>query len=550
MENGNWNFQSLSGTFPAPGADHVLSRSMDLHSMARASLALSKETSLPTFLASLTGIMIEGAGAQTGCILAERGGLWVIETSGSAGQAGTSVEAHVTPLAPPPDELAMTIIDHVAHTREPLFVGATAEAGPFTPDSYHAVLRPRSFLCMPMIYRDALKGIIYLESGLVMEALAPERLELLNLLATQGAGFLENADLSVRLQQAEAQARTNELRFRHFFENLPLCIFEVDLTRTPPLILAANRRAEAVYGYSAEVFVTMSPAQLAPLSARPEITRIIECVRAGETVSLESINRRQDGSSFPVRIIATPEVSHTQEADAIPSGHPGHMIVTIEDIAAERQRRSAAEAIDEERRRISGEMHDGVSQDLAALRLKVALWRDSVGASTADMHAALDELQQVLDGAILKIRRAIYALRPVALDEAGFFPAARRVVTDFENQYQAYVSLEVSGPQERLPVSLELPLFHVLQEALTNIGKHAGATLVSVIMDMTNARAVKLIIRDNGAGFETTDLEQAVRGGHLGLKQMRERVEKVGGSLWVTSEPGQGTELRVALPLV
>ena len=383
-----------------------------------------------------------------------------------------------------------------------------------------------------------------------MDALTPERLELLNLLATQGASFIENADLSVRLQQAEAQARTEELRFRHFFENLPLCIFEVDLTRTPPLILAANRRAEAVYGYSAEVFVTMSPAQLAPLSARPEITRIIECVRAGETVSLESTNLRQNGSAFPVRIIATPEVSHAQEAGTISSGHPGHMIVTIEDIAVERQRRSEAEAIDEERRRIAGEMHDGVAQDMAALRLKAALWHDSVGGDSAQMHAALDELKQVLDGAILKIRRAIFALRPVALDEVGFFLALRRFITDFENHYQAYVSLVVSGPEERLPVSLELPMFHVVQEALTNIGKHAGASLVSITVDMTNAKAAMLTIRDNGGGFDTTSLEHAARGGHLGLKQMRERVEKVGGVLTIESQPDRGTELRVLLPLV
>ena len=550
MENGNWSFRNLRASFPAPGSDHVLSRSLDLGSMARASLALSKETSPSTVLANLTGIMIESAGAQAGCILVKQGGLWVIETSGSVGQAGISVEAHVPPLAPRPDELPMPIVNHVAHTREPVFVESTTEAGPFTQDSDHAVLRSRSFVCMPMICRDALKGIVCLESGRIIDTLAPERLALLNLLATQGAGFIENNDLSVCLQQAEAQARTEELRFRHFFENLPLSIFEVDLTRTPPLILAANRRAEAIYGYSAEVFMTMSPAQLAPLSAQPEITRIIECVRAGETVSLESTNLRQDGTAFPVRIIASPEVSHAQEADAIASGHPGHMIVTIEDIAIERQRRSEAEAIDEERRRIAGEMHDGVAQDMAALRLKAALWHDSVGGDSAQMHAALDELKQVLDGAILKIRRAIFALRPVALDEVGFFLALRRFVTDFENHYQAYVSLEVSGPEERLPVLLELPLFYVVQEALTNIGKHAAASLVSITVDMMNANAAILTIRDNGIGFDTTSLEHAARGGHLGLKQTRERLAKVGGVLSIESQPDCGTELKVVLPLV
>jgi two-component system sensor histidine kinase DegS len=147
------------------------------------------------------------------------------------------------------------------------------------------------------------------------------------------------------------------------------------------------------------------------------------------------------------------------------------------------------------------------------------------------------------------MRSAIYALRPVALDEVGLFPALRQLVADFEDQYQAYVELHISGPEERLPLRLELPLFRVVQEALHNVGKHAQASLVWLALDLTQDEAIGLTIRDNGLGFDPASLEGAVRSGHLGLKQMRERVEEAGGKLEVVSQSGQGTEVRVVLPL-
>jgi PAS domain S-box-containing protein len=307
------------------------------------------------------------------------------------------------------------------------------------------------------------------------------------------------------------------------------------------VILAANRRAEAAYGWSAGEFTAMSPEALGPPEARPQIGRLIECVRAGETVTIETTNWRRDGTMFPVRVIATPETEIGPHAD--------HVVMVVEDITAEKQRRSGAQAIDEERRRIAQEIHDGVAQDMAALRLRTSVWHDLVETSPAQMHAELDELQAILDRGIADMRRAIYALRPVALDEVGLFAALGQLAADLENQYQVYVDLRVSGPEERLPLRLELPLFRIVQEALHNVGKHAQASLVWLALDLTQEAAIRLTIRDNGLGFDPAGLEETVRNGHLGLKQMRERVEAAGGTLDIDSQPGQGTEVRIALPL-
>jgi signal transduction histidine kinase len=229
--------------------------------------------------------------------------------------------------------------------------------------------------------------------------------------------------------------------------------------------------------------------------------------------------------------------------------HADHMVVAVEDITAETERRSEVEAIDEERRRIAQEIHDGLAQDIAALRLRIAVWHDLVEANPNQMHAELDELKAILDKGIAEMRRAIFALRPVALDEVGLFPALRHLVREFENQFQAYVDLSISGPEEHLPIQLELPLFRILQEALRNVGKHALATLVWITIDLSQESMITVTVRDNGLGFDPGSLEEEVRAGHVGLKQMRERAEKAQGTLEIHSQPGQWTEVRVVLPL-
>jgi len=100
-----------------------------------------------------------------------------------------------------------------------------------------------------------------------------------------------------------------------------------------------------------------------------------------------------------------------------------------------------------------------------------------------------------------------------------------------------------------VPVDLELPIFRVVQEALNNSAQHAAASLAWVRLDTTNGDTVRLTIRDNGQGFDVATLAAAGRSGHFGLKQMRERIEKAGGQLTVLSQPGQGTEIRIWLPL-
>ncbi|MBK9715100.1 MAG: GAF domain-containing protein [Kouleothrix sp.] len=512
-----------------------LSAYLDMTSVLRAAQVLSSETALPRLMDKLTSILIENAGAQYGCLLLPEGRHWRVAGGEPAAAAGDTARSG----APDQPPVAMSIVRQVARTREPLLLNNVATAALYAQDPHLSAAQPRSILCLPLLHKGELVGVFYMEHRLTSHAFPPERLELLTMLATQAAIALQNASLVAGLQEAQDSVQASEQRFRLLFEHAPLGIFEIDISDAVPRIRAANRRAEATYGWSSDELASLDAAQLIPDESRDQIQRMVESVRSGKTAQLETTNRRRDGTLFPVRIIATP--ARAQRGL--------RMIVAVEDITAQRQRRSEAEAIDEERRRIAQEVHDGVAQDMASLRLKLSLWRDWIARDPDRMQGELDQTRDMLDAAIDEIRRSIYALRPVALDEVGLLIALRRYVAGFNEEHKLYVDLQINVPQGQAPIDLELPLFRATQEALNNIAQHAEASLAWVRLDTSSGDAAHLTIRDNGQGFDVATLAAAGRSGHFGLKQMHERIEKAGGTLTVFSQPGQGTQLQIWLPL-
>jgi signal transduction histidine kinase len=243
---------------------------------------------------------------------------------------------------------------------------------------------------------------------------------------------------------------------------------------------------------------------------------------------------------FPIRASATGEAGHGLK----------RVILAVEDVTAEKGRRSEEEAIAEERRRIAREIHDGLAQNLAGLRFEVGRWHKLVDGDPAQMHTELDSLQELLSQNIREVRRSIFALRPVSLDELGFYLALQQFIGEFGEQNQLHVDLHVAGPQERLPAFLEPVLFRIIQEALNNVGKHARADTVWIELDLESPETVALRVRDDGAGFDPAILDQLFQRGHLGLRQMRERVENLRGTFELHSHSGRGTEIHIVLPLV
>ena len=339
-------------------------------------------------------------------------------------------------------------------------------------------------------------------------------------------------------KRAEDALKESEARYRTLFENAPLCIFEVDLSQVPVAILRTNRQTEAVYGWSPSEITSVTVPMIFSADAMPDNERLIDLLLAGQTVTLESTHQRKDGSSFPVRLSATPASA----------SEPTNIILAVEDISAEKSRRSEEEAIAEERRRMAREIHDGLAQKLASLRLRARLWHNVIDEHPEEMHAEVEAMRDFLSEQIREVRRSIFALRPVALDELGFYRSLRQFIEDFGEQNRLRIDLQVLGAEDRLPSLLEPVLFRIVQEALNNVGRHAEATTAWIELDLRDADSPILVIRDDGQGFDITTLDKATRFGHLGLTQMRERVEELGGILQIKTRAGRGTEIRVVLP--
>ena len=206
------------------------------------------------------------------------------------------------------------------------------------------------------------------------------------------------------------------------------------------------------------------------------------------------------------------------------------------------------QAITAERTRIARNLHDGVAQSLAFMRMRVDLWEDWLEQDPARLREEFAGLKANLRQQIEELRRAIFALRPFELGQLGFAGALRRFVSEFAGQQGWEIDLDLGDLPADLPHALELAAFRFVQEGLTNAAKHAQAGAVAVALRQIDG-GLQILVRDDGAGFAPEEVP-AGPGGRLGLRQMRERAAALDGRLTVTSRPGAGAELRVWLPLV
>lgn len=205
---------------------------------------------------------------------------------------------------------------------------------------------------------------------------------------------------------------------------------------------------------------------------------------------------------------------------------------------------------DEERRRIARELHDTAGQTLAAMKMSIALIRQA-DASTPGLQPLIDDLNALADEALQEIRTASYLLHPPLLDEAGIASAARWFVDGFARRSGIQVQCEIQDGMPRPPRACELVLFRVLQESLTNVHRHSGATSASIRLKLDHNQ-FRLEINDNGRGVSQEHLHRietsSSRAG-VGISGMRERVRELGGYLEIRAG-NPGTSIRVALPVV
>jgi PAS domain S-box-containing protein len=203
------------------------------------------------------------------------------------------------------------------------------------------------------------------------------------------------------------------------------------------------------------------------------------------------------------------------------------------------------QAQETERRRVAGELHDLIGQNLTALGIDLQALKQRMQAAGDEIAAPrLDAMASLLDGTIDAIRGVMTELRPAALEEFGLVPALRWYASQFGRRTGMKVRTRVQGREVRLPKDAELAVFRIVQEALTNAAKHSGGTSVDIAI--RHGKTLRLTVHDDGCGFAEAAEPRRTRG-TFGLTTMRERAESFGGTLSVES-PGQGTRVVVDMP--
>ena len=200
---------------------------------------------------------------------------------------------------------------------------------------------------------------------------------------------------------------------------------------------------------------------------------------------------------------------------------------------------------EDERRRLSRELHDETAQVFTAVKLELGLLRERTG---PDLAPPLDRSLQLIDTGMRSIRNVTDLLRPSLLDELGLVPALRALVRDFGARGGVRIRLDEPARLPALSSGAELALFRALQEALANIARHAKATEVSVQLEGRDGSVV-LQVTDDGQGLpEGAHLDDFERAGHMGLAGMRERIQGLGGTVRVAGAPRGGVGVTVTVP--
>jgi two-component system sensor histidine kinase DegS len=203
------------------------------------------------------------------------------------------------------------------------------------------------------------------------------------------------------------------------------------------------------------------------------------------------------------------------------------------------------EAQEEERKRVSREIHDGPAQMMANVLLRSELveriYREN---GIEDALKEIRDLRVMVKNSLAEVRRIIYDLRPMALDDLGLIPTLAKYLKNFQEHSGMVISFRNLGKVERLPSALEIAIFRLVQEAVQNAYKHAKPKEVQVKIEI-KATKVTVIIKDDGVGFDQNEKKE----GTFGLLGMKERVNMLKGGLMINSKINEGTLIMLIIPI-
>lgn len=404
----------------------------------------------------------------------------------------------------------------------------------------------RSMLVVPMSSKGRVLGTLCVAMR-SLRAFQPDEVELLSAIGNQIGVAVENATLYLRERQVASQLRASEERYRQLFQNAQDAIWLHDLQGH---VIQINTAGTRLTGYTLGDMSDIRAEELFSAESQEIIRHVEAALMEGEEtgfpVEVEMV--RRDGS----RAIA--QVTTNLIWD---SGRPVAVQHIGRDVTEEKRlqenlryfSQQALRAQEEERKRIARELHDETLQDLVILSRQLDDLISQDGDDLARTRVPLEELRHRVDSLAHGIRRFSQALRPSVLDHLGLVPAIEATVDALKQNTGIEATMEVTGQHHRLPAEVELVVFRIVQEALSNVARHSKATRVRVLAEFTQTET-RVTVSDNGVGFSPPHgMGDLARDGKLGLAGMEERARLVGGQLTLESEPGKGTTITVSVPV-
>jgi PAS domain S-box-containing protein len=356
------------------------------------------------------------------------------------------------------------------------------------------------------------------------------------------------AEVAIGHMRAGAALRASEERYRMLATNIPEVAWLVDrsgrtIFLSPNIAVVTGYRAEEVYVGGATHWV----ARIHP-DDRPLVQAQLEALfRDGARYDVEYRTRRKDGRWIWV---------HDRAVTTYQEGGVAYASGLLSEISERKQAEEIRSLLlnqvitvqEEERSRIARELHDETAQSLASLLMGLGALQETRSVKAARAQAR--DLQQVATRALAEVRRLAWGLRPSVLDDLGLATALARYAADFGRTRGITVRVETTGVDDRrLAPSVETALYRIMQEALSNVARHAGASTVCVWL-RRRPGAVTLIVDDDGCGFDSAQPPgpaTAARG--LGIHTMRERTAVLKGTFAIDAAPGRGTRIEVEIPL-
>jgi signal transduction histidine kinase len=268
----------------------------------------------------------------------------------------------------------------------------------------------------------------------------------------------------------------------------------------------------------------------------------------GKLVGVLALGEKQSGTSYSDEEADLLKTISNEAAVAIENARMLDNLKT-QQLQVEQLLGQVVLAQEEERNRISIELHDSVAQWLVAVSYGIQTFRHGLpGKGAEHVHSELSDMEGTITKSLKELRRVVVGLRPPALDELGLTNALRKSLDDLEADGIAG-EYNQAGEPCRLPSSVEIAVYRVVQESLMNIRKHAKATEVALNVDF-NPHEMVVEICDNGKGFNLTQtLDSAISVGHLGLLGMKQRAEMLGGNMNIRTVEGSGTTISFNFPV-